>query len=52
MADTQKVSTSTRQFSEEVAIAEASSPLPRLPVVYEFAGGKRLFTDHESPYEP
>lgn len=47
----QTVRTSTRLFSEEVAIAEADQPVPREPVVYEFAGGRRLFKQRENPYE-
>lgn len=45
------VRTSVRLWSEEVANADAQAPLPEQPVVYEFAGGKRLFKDRENPYE-
>lgn len=50
MPDT-TVTTSTRLWSEEVAIAEADHPVPEQAVVYEFAGGKRLFKDKVNPYE-
>lgn len=43
--DMQKVQTSTRLWSEEVAIAEAGAPVPTQPVVYEFAGGRRQFKE-------
>lgn len=46
MPDT-TVTTSTRLFSEEVAIAEAEHPLPLYPVVYEFNGGRREFKESE-----
>lgn len=43
----QTVRTSTRLWSEEVAIADADCPLPDRPVVYEFAGGRRKFIERE-----
>lgn len=45
------VRTSSRLWSEEVAIADAEQPLPIRPVIYEFAGGRRLFKERENPYE-
>jgi hypothetical protein len=42
-----QVTTSTRLWSEEVAIADAEHPLPIKPVVYEFNGGKRTFVESE-----
>lgn len=46
----ERVSTSTRLMSEEVAIADAEYPLPLVPVVYEFNGGRRLFKEPD-PFE-
>lgn len=46
----QRVTTSDRLWSEEVAIADAEYPLPMVPVVYEFAGGRRLFKERD-PFE-
>lgn len=45
------VRSSQKLWSEEVAIADACEPVPAQPVVYEFAGGRRLFKDRINPYE-
>jgi hypothetical protein len=50
MPDETVVRSSDRLWSEEVAIADAEHPLPLNPVVYEFAGGRRLFIDKDNPY--
>ncbi len=50
-----KVSTSTRLWSQEVAIAEAQAgevrPTKKEPG-YEFAGGRRRFDTGPGPYAP
>jgi hypothetical protein len=49
MATEPLVQTSIRLFSEEVALADAGDPeAQRNPVVYEFAGGRRLYRDPDT----
>ncbi|MFA7290907.1 MAG: hypothetical protein WC023_01540 [Rhodocyclaceae bacterium] len=54
MADEQKVTTSTRLWSEEVGIAAASDPLaagdPNKEPGYEFSNGRTFFTGG-GPYD-
>lgn len=47
--DPPPVTTQTRLWSEEVALAEADNPLPPQIVIYEFASG-RQFVAQDNPY--